>query len=69
TLLCSVDEKVYELRELEINKRISSNFDVDTNPVPKTRKVYIPPMSHPWKEASFMQYVNSQKHQKNYANV
>lgn len=68
TLLCSVDEKVYELRELEINKRISSNFDVDTNPVPKTRKVYIPPMSHPWKEASFMQYVNSQKHQKNYAN-
>jgi transposase len=68
-LLCSVDEKIYELRELERNKSVSSNFDIDNNPLPKTRKVYIPPMSHPWKEASFMQYVNSQKHQKNYANV
>lgn len=68
-LLCSVDDKIYEMRELEPQKRFSSNFDIDNNKTSKPKKIYIPPMSHPWKEASFIQYVNSQKHQKNYANV
>lgn len=67
SLLCSVDNQVYELRILERNKRFSKNFDNKTEQKPK--KVYIPPMNHPWKESSFVQYVNSQKHHKDYVNV
>lgn len=46
-LLVTIDEKVYELKELERNKKYSKEFDE----IPKTkeRKKYIPPMTHPWK--------------------
>lgn len=50
-LLVSIDESIYELRELSKNERFSKEFDEE--PVVKERKVYIPPMSHPWKLASF----------------
>ncbi len=50
-LLVTIDESVYELKELSRNERFSKNFDN----VPKIseKKKYIPPMSHPWKLASF----------------
>ena len=46
-LLVTIDEKVYELKELVRNKKYSKEFDE----IPKTkeRKKYIPPMTHPWK--------------------
>ena len=46
-LLVTIDEKVYELKELERNKKYSKEF----NEIPETkeRKKYIPPMTHPWK--------------------
>ena len=50
-LLVSIDEQVLELKELGRNKKYSENFD-ETIDV-KERKKYIPPMSHPWKLASF----------------
>ena len=46
-LLVTIDEKVYELKELSRNERFSKNLDeiVDA----KEKKKYIPPMTHPWK--------------------
>ena len=50
-LLVSIDEQVLELKELKRNKKYSENFE-ETKET-KERKKYIPPMSHPWKVASF----------------
>ena len=49
-LLVTIDNKVFRLKELNRNERFSKNFEQ----VPTTKKnKYIPPMSHPWKLASF----------------
>lgn len=50
-LLVTIDEQVLELKELSRNERFSKEFDeaIDSN----ERKKYIPPMTHPWKLASF----------------
>ena len=50
-LLVSIDEQVLELKELDRNKKYSENFD-EVDEI-KERKKYIPPMTHPWKLASF----------------
>ena len=50
-LLVTIDDKVYELRKLQRNKTTSKEFD--EIPEIKEKKKYIPPMSHPWKLASF----------------
>ena len=62
-LLVTIDEKVYELKELSRNERFSKNFE--EVPVLKVRKVYIPPMTHPWKVESFKKqmYNSHYKHQ------
>ncbi len=51
-LLVTIDEQVLELKELSRNERFSKNFDEIDETVKETKK-YIPPMSHPWKLASF----------------
>lgn len=51
-LYVTVDDHIYELRKKEKHKKISTNFDVKEE-TPKEKKKYIPPMSHPWKSASF----------------
>ena len=50
-LLVSIDEKVYELKELIRNKVYSKEFD--EIPEFKVKKKYIPPMTHPWKIECF----------------
>lgn len=51
-LLVTIDEKIYELKKLETHKKYSAEFDVI--PKEKAEKTkYIPPMTHPWKLASF----------------
>ena len=54
-LLVTIDEKVFELKELARNERFSKNFDetIET----KERKVYIPPMTHPWKVEYFKKQI------------
>ena len=62
-LLVTIDEKVYELRELTRNQKESREFDNISNEL-KIRKKYIPPMSHPWKLESFKRQMrlSHQKH-------
>ena len=50
-LLVTIDEQVLELKELSRNERFSKEFDEVIEV--KEKKKYIPPMSHPWKLASF----------------
>lgn len=51
-LLVSIDEEVYELRELQRNAKTSivMNEEIIER---KQKEKYIPPMSHPWKVAYF----------------
>ena len=46
-LLVTIDEQVYELKELSRNERFSKEFDEIIEV--KEKKKYIPPMTHPWK--------------------
>ena len=58
-----VGKIVYALEEIPSHERKSKNFDFDT-PEEKPKKRYIPPMSHPWKQASFEKFMNKQAHRK-----
>lgn len=58
-----VGEIVYALEEVPSHELKSKNFDFDV-PVEKPKKKYIPPMSHPWKQASFEKFMNKQAHRK-----
>lgn len=52
-LLVTVDERVYQLKE--IHKHAPTSPELDKQPKKKrTKKKYIPPMSHPWKRESFL---------------
>lgn len=56
-----VEEKVYALDIIPEHAHISKNFDI--SPVQeKPKKRYIPPMNHPWKQASFERYMRKQTH-------
>ena len=50
-LMVSIDENIYEMHELIRNKKYSDNFE--EVPIKKEKKIYIPPMSHPFKAESF----------------
>lgn len=55
TMLVSIDDEIYQLKELSRNEKFSKEFDEIQ--VEKEKKKYIPPMSHPWKLASFKKYL------------
>ena len=56
-LLVTIDEKVYELRELNRNAKQSINMNELLNKESKPKAKYIPPMSHPWKAESFRKQI------------
>ena len=60
----TVGEIVYALEEIPVHEHQSKNFDFDTS-IKEPRKRYIPPMSHPWKQASFEKFMNKQAHRAN----
>ena len=64
-LLVTIDEKVYELRKLHRNASSSKEFD-EVLPI-KEKKKYIPPMTHPWKLASFKKHLQKYHYDHQYA--
>lgn len=66
-LLCNVDNELYQLVELQQNVEYSKNFDLE--PKIKTKKYtgHIPPMSHPWKQESYIAYLLKSKRTEDYA--
>lgn len=65
-LYCCIGEQVYALELLPEHKLSSRAFDLATLPK-KPKKKYIPPMSHPWKRASFEKYLKAQQHRNSIA--
>ena len=60
-LYCCIGEQVYALELLPEHKLSSKAFDLATLPdIPKQK--YIPPMIHPWKQASFEKYAKKLLH-------
>ena len=53
-LFVTIDENVYNLKELERNQRFSKEFDQEDNNQIKEKNIYRPPMSHPFKLQSFL---------------
>ncbi|MGN0973307.1 MAG: ISNCY family transposase, partial [Bacilli bacterium] len=64
-LLVTIDESIYELRELSRNEKFSKEFE--EIPIIKEKKKYIPPMSHPWKLSSFKKQIQKSHQQHQYA--
>ena len=60
-LFFSTAEKVYALELILDHEPKSKNFDFMELPN-KPKKRYIPPMSHPWNQASFERFCNKQSH-------
>jgi len=50
-LLVTIDDNIYELKELSRNEKFSKEFDEVLEV--KEKKKYVPPMTHPWKLNSF----------------
>lgn len=59
-LYVNILDQLFALKEIPQRQEKSKNFD--SIEAPKVHKIYIPPMSHPWKHASFMAFVNKQRH-------
>ncbi len=55
-LLVSIEDKVYELRELNRNKETSKEIDF-VEQKPKERKKYVPSAKHPWRLQKFKKHV------------
>ncbi len=62
-LYSCIGEQIYALELLPGHRPSSKAFDLAAIPDAPKRK-YIPPMSHPWKQASFEKYAKSQSHRK-----
>lgn len=62
-LYSCIDEQVYALEILPMHRLSSKAFDLAVLPQ-KPKKKYIPPMTHPWKKASFDKYIAKQKHRR-----
>jgi len=56
-----VKDQVYALELIPDHAPSSKNFDFVATPKNQKKK-YIPPMSHPWKQHSFEQYLKKQAH-------
>ena len=65
-LLVTIGEKIYELKKLNSHKAYSEEFD-QIPQKKKEPKKYIPPMSHPWKLASFQAQLKKAHKEKIYA--
>ena len=66
-LFVTIDENIYNLKELERNQRFSKEFDHEDNNQIKEKKIYRPPMSHPFKLQSFLKQMEKSHKQHQYA--
>ena len=64
-LLVTIDDNIYELKELSRNEKFSKEFD-EVKEI-KQKKKYIPPMSHPWKLNSFKKQIEKSHYKHKYA--
>lgn len=65
----NVLDQIYIMEKIPDYEAYSKNFDFDSKTKPKKKKQYIPPMSHPWKHASYLNYLATMKHRQENAHV
>lgn len=58
---CINDARMLKMEEVPERAEKSKNFDADYK-APQPRKVYIPPMNHPWRYSEFEKHAKSQRH-------
>ena len=63
----SLEETLYAVELIPTHELKSKDFDVI--PDKPKKKPYIPPLDHPWKQASYLQHLAKQKHRNNGAHV
>lgn len=61
----NVSDQLYCLREVPRHQSVSKEFDQPIKE--KKKKHYIPPLNHPWRNASFSKFASKQKHRENNA--
>lgn len=63
SLYVNILDTLYLMEEVPEHERFSKEFDDEPDiKEKKVKKKYIPPMTHPWKRASYNNYVQKQKH-------
>ena len=60
-LYANILDHLFFLEEVPERQETSPDFDPPVDQ-PKKHKIYIPPLSHPWKQASFNSYLARMKH-------
>ena len=67
-LYVNILNQIYIMQEIPEHSLYSIEFDAAVREMKPGRK-YIPPMEHPWKRASYLNYLAKQKHRNSGANV
>ena len=67
-LYVNILDQIYLMQEVPKHSPYSKEFDEEIKPK-KEKNKYIPPMSHPWKQDSYLRYLAKQKHRNCGANV
>lgn len=66
-LYLTTNEQIYAMKEILTHKSVSPDFDPPVK-TQKTKKIWIPPMDHPYKRASYQAHLQKQKHRAEYSN-
>lgn len=68
-LYTNVLDQLFILEEIPEHQQHSNNFEGVKEADTKEKKHYIPPMNHPWKHASYLNYLMKMEHRNNSANI
>lgn len=60
-LYVNILDQIHIMKEIPEHELYSKEFD-EVKKEKESKKKYIPPMEHPWKQASYLNYVAKQKH-------
>ena len=60
-LYVNILDQIYRMQEIPSHELYSKEFDAVIKES-KPKKQYIPPMTHPWKQASYLNFLAKQKH-------
>ena len=60
------DDHIYAMQVIPTHKSVSPDFDQPVKMI-KPKKVWIPPMDHPFKRASYQAFLQKQKHRAEYS--
>lgn len=63
SLFVNVNDNIYALQKIPSHYENSKELDFVEEP--KIKKIYIPPITHPWKQQSFDKHLEKQKHREN----